>query len=50
MPPPRRPDAAHELPPRDRYLKFVTNEKRLVALRKRFEKYTGPVTNTGGVR
>jgi ABC-type Fe3+ transport system substrate-binding protein len=32
------------------YLKFVTNEKQLVALRQRFEKYTGPVTNTGGVK
>ena len=33
-----------------RYLQFVTNEKRLSALRKRFEKYTGPVTNAGGVK
>jgi ABC-type Fe3+ transport system substrate-binding protein len=32
------------------YLKFVTNEKRLVALRQRFEKYTGPVVNAGGVK
>jgi ABC-type Fe3+ transport system substrate-binding protein len=32
------------------YLKFVTNEKQLVALRQRFEKYTGPVTNVGGVK
>lgn len=32
------------------YLKFVTNEKRLKALRQRFEKYTGPVTNAGGVK
>ena len=32
------------------YLKFVTNEKQLVALRQRFEKYTGPVTNAGGVK
>jgi ABC-type Fe3+ transport system substrate-binding protein len=32
------------------YLKFVTNEKRLVALRQRFEKYTGPVANAGGVK
>ena len=31
------------------YLQFVTNQKRLVALRKRFEAYTGPVTNAGGV-
>jgi len=34
----------------DGYLKFVTNEKRLKALRQRFEKYTGPVTNAGGVK
>jgi ABC-type Fe3+ transport system substrate-binding protein len=34
----------------DGYLKFVTNEKRLVALRQRFEKYTGPVANAGGVK
>ena len=32
------------------YMKFVTNEKQLVALRQRFEKYTGPVTNAGGVK
>jgi ABC-type Fe3+ transport system substrate-binding protein len=32
------------------YLKFVTNEKRLMALRQRFEKYTGPVANAGGVK
>ena len=32
------------------YLKFVTDEKRLKALRQRFEKYTGPVTNAGGVK
>ena len=32
------------------YLKFMTDEKQLVALRQRFEKYTGPVTNTGGVK
>ena len=34
----------------DGYLKFVTNEKRLTALRQRFEKYTGPVANAGGVK
>ncbi|HKT16537.1 MAG TPA: extracellular solute-binding protein [Stellaceae bacterium] len=32
------------------YRQFVTNEKRLVALRKRFEAFTGPVVNKGGVR
>jgi hypothetical protein len=32
------------------YLKLVTNEKRLVALRQPFEKFTGPGANAGGVR
>ena len=32
----------------DGYMKFVTNEKELVRLRKRFEKYTGPVPQGGG--
>jgi ABC-type Fe3+ transport system substrate-binding protein len=32
------------------YKAFVTDQKRLVALRKRFEAYTGPVVNQGGVR
>jgi len=31
-------------------LKFVTDQKRLTALRQRFEKYTGPVANAGGVK
>ena len=32
------------------YREFLTNEKQLAELRKRFEAYTGPVKNTGGVR
>jgi len=32
------------------YRQFVSDEKRLVALRKKFESYTGPVVNKGGVR
>ncbi len=32
----------------ERYLEFVSNEDQLAALRKRFESYTGPVTNTSG--
>lgn len=32
------------------YRQFVTDAKRLTALRKRFEAYTGPVVNKGGVR
>jgi len=34
----------------DDFLKFVTNETQLVALRKKFEAYSGPVTNAGGVK
>ena len=32
------------------YRDFLTNETQLVELRKRFEQYTGPVVNVGGVR
>jgi ABC-type Fe3+ transport system substrate-binding protein len=32
------------------YRDFVTNEVQLVDLRKRFEHYSGPIVNTGGVR
>ena len=32
----------------ERYLEFVSNENQLTALRKRFETYTGSVTNTSG--
>jgi ABC-type Fe3+ transport system substrate-binding protein len=32
------------------YISFPTNETQLVALRKLFESYTGPVVNVGGVR
>jgi len=32
------------------YITFLTNEAQLVELRKRFEGYTGPVVNVGGVR
>ncbi len=32
------------------YRQFVSDEKRIVALRKMFESYTGPVVNKGGVR
>ncbi len=34
----------------NRYREFVTDEKQLTELRRRFEGYTGPVVNTGGVR
>ena len=32
------------------YREFLTNTKQLEELRKRFEAYTGPVKNVGGVR
>jgi ABC-type Fe3+ transport system substrate-binding protein len=32
------------------YREFLTNEKQLEELRRRFEAYTGPVKNQGGVR
>jgi ABC-type Fe3+ transport system substrate-binding protein len=34
----------------NQYREFVTDEQQLAQLRKRFEGYTGPVVNTGGVR
>ena len=50
VPPPEglKPLSSYRLA--DSYLQFVTDEKQLVELRKRFEKYSGPVTNAGGVR
>jgi ABC-type Fe3+ transport system substrate-binding protein len=32
------------------YLQFVSDQEKLVALRKKYESYTGPVVNKGGVR
>jgi ABC-type Fe3+ transport system substrate-binding protein len=32
------------------YREFLTNDKQLAELRRRFEQYTGPVKNAGGVR
>jgi hypothetical protein len=34
----------------ERYMEFVSNESLLADLRKRFESYTGAVTNGAGVR
>jgi ABC-type Fe3+ transport system substrate-binding protein len=34
----------------NQYKEFVSDEKQLVELRKRYESYTGPVVNVGGVR
>ena len=32
------------------YRAFLTDQRKVAELRKRFEKYTGPVVNAGGVR
>ena len=32
------------------YRAFLTDQPQIVALRKRFEGYTGPIVNAGGVR
>jgi ABC-type Fe3+ transport system substrate-binding protein len=47
-PPGLKPLSAYRIDAR--YKAFVTNAKRLNALRKRFEAFTGPVVNKGGVR
>jgi ABC-type Fe3+ transport system substrate-binding protein len=45
-----------ELPPlssfrlEERYVEFMSSENLVADLRKRFESYTGPVTNAGGVK
>jgi len=50
VPPPAgfRPLFSYKLA--DRYVDFVTNTVQMAALRKRYEEYTGPVVNKGGVR
>jgi ABC-type Fe3+ transport system substrate-binding protein len=50
VPPPEglKPLASYKVA--NQYREFVTDEKQLAELRKRFEGYTGPVVNTGGVR
>jgi ABC-type Fe3+ transport system substrate-binding protein len=47
-PPGLKPLAAYRIA--TGYRQFVSDEKMLVALRKKFEGYTGPVVNKGGVR
>ena len=32
------------------YREFLANEAQMIELRKRFERYNGPVVNVGGVR
>jgi ABC-type Fe3+ transport system substrate-binding protein len=50
VPPPEglKPLASYHL--QNNYREFVSDERFLADLRKRFEVYTGPVRNTGGVR
>ena len=50
VPPPNglKPLTSYKLA--NRYREFMTDEKTVAELRKRFETYTGPVTNRGGVR
>src|SRR3981081_3689608 len=50
VPPPTRFKPIFDYPVVNDYRSFLVNERELVALRKRFEGYTGPVVNAGGVR
>lgn len=50
VPPPDGLKPLSELKIANRYREFVGDEKQLAALRQRFEAYTGPVINQGGVR
>src|SRR5215471_9097030 len=50
VPPPAGYKPIFDYPVVNDYRAFLTNEAQLVELRKRFEGYTGPVVNAGGVR
>ncbi len=50
VPPPAGFKPIFDYPVVNDYRNFLVNERELVALRKRFEGYTGPVVNAGGVR
>ena len=50
VPPPKGFKPIFDYPVANDYRSFLVNETQLVALRKRFEGYTGPVVNAGGVR
>ena len=50
VPPPKGFKPIFDYPVANDYRSFLVNEAQLVALRKRFEGYTGPVVNAGGVR
>ena len=50
VPPPTGYKPIFSYPVVNDYRSFLTNAKLISDLRKRFEGYTGPVVNTGGVR
>jgi ABC-type Fe3+ transport system substrate-binding protein len=50
VPPPNGYKPILSYPVVNDYREFLTNETQAVELRKRFERYTGPVVNVGGVR
>ena len=50
VPPPEGVKPILSYPVANDYMAFLVNETQLVELRKRFEGYTGPVVNVGGVR
>src|SRR4051794_16115773 len=50
VPPPAGFKPIFDYPVVNDYRSFLVNEREVVALRKRFEGYTGPVVNAGGVR
>ena len=50
VPPPKGLEPLSSYKVANGYKEFVTDEKQLADLRKRFEGYTGPVVNAGGVR
>jgi hypothetical protein len=50
VPPPKGFKPIFDYPVANDYRSFLVNEREVIALRKRFEAYTGPVVNAGGVR
>jgi hypothetical protein len=46
----RRSISSNPYPVVNDYIGFLDNQAQIAGLRKRFEAYTGPVVNTGGVR
>ncbi len=50
MPPPAGYNPIFSYQVANDYRAFLTNQAQVAALRKRFEGYTGPIVNPGGVR